>query len=118
MTGSLVPDDWSLIPSGLSEGDQFRLLFISSETRTAAAANIATYNAWVQDLAKAGHTDIQDHNSTFRVVGCSEAVDARDNTGTTYTSSDKGVAIYWLGGNKAADEYEDFYDETWDEEAS
>ena len=115
---TLVPDDWSLLPSGLQEGDQFRLLFISSETRTAAAANIATYNAWVQGLAASGHTDIQDHKLDFRVVGCSEAVDARDNTGTTYTASDKGVAIYWLGGNKAADEYEDFYDETWDEEAS
>ena len=45
-------------------------------------------------------------------------MDARDNTGTTYTSSDKGVAIYWLGGNKVADDYEDFYDEDWDEEAA
>ena len=45
-------------------------------------------------------------------------MDARDNTGTTYTSSNKGVAIYWLGGNKVADDYEDFYDEDWDEEAS
>ena len=113
-----VPADWSLIPSGLQEGDQFRLLFISSETRTAEATNIATYNAWVQGLAANGHADIQDHSSTFRVVGSTAAVDARDNTSTTYTASDKGVAIYWLGGDKAADDYEDFYDETWDEEAS
>ena len=28
------------------------------------------------------------------------------------------MAIYWLGGNKVADDYEDFYDEDWDEEAS
>ena len=41
-------------------------------------------------------------------------MDARDNTVTTGT----GVAIYWLGGNKAADNYADFYDESWDEEAS
>ena len=51
-------------------------------------------------------------------MGCTAAVDARDDTGTTYTSDDKGVPIYWLNGDKAADEYEDFYDETWDEEAS
>ena len=113
-----VPADWSLIPSGLGPGDQFRLIFLSSETRTAEATNIATYNAWVQGLAANGHADIQDHSSTFRVVGSTAAVDARDNTSTTYTSSDKGVAIYWLGGDKAADDYEDFYDETWDEEAS
>ena len=109
-----VPADWSLIPSGLNPGDRFRLLFISSATRTAEATDIATYNTWVQGLAANGHTDIQDHSSTFRVVGSTAAVDARDNTGTTGT----GVPIHWLVGDKAADDYGDFYDETWDEEAS
>ena len=52
------------------------------------------------------------------MVGSTADVDARDNTGTTYTADDKGVAIYWLGGNKVADEYEDFYDGTWDDEAN
>ena len=113
-----VPADWSLAPSGLQEGDQFRLLFISSAHRNASPSEIATYNTWVQDLAANGHTDIQDYSSSFRAVGSTEDMDARDNTGTTYTSSDKGVAIYWLGGNKVADDYEDFYDEDWDEEAS
>ena len=113
-----VPADWSLAPSGLQEGDQFRLLFISSAHRSASPSEIATYNSWVQDLAANGHTDIQDYSSSFRAVGSTEDMDARDNTGTTYTSSDKGVAIYWLGGNKVADDYADFYDEDWDEEAS
>ena len=113
-----VPADWSLAPSGLQEGDQFRLLFISSAHRNASPSDIATYNTWVQDLAANGHTDIQDYSSSFRAVGSTEDMDARDNTGTTYTSSDKGVAIYWLGGNKVADDYEDFYDEDWDEEAA
>ena len=45
-------------------------------------------------------------------------MDARDNTYTTYTSSDKGVPIYWLNGNKVVDQYEDFYDGSWDEEAN
>ena len=48
--------------------------------------------------------------SQFRVVGSTASVDARDNTSTTYTSSDKGVPIYWVSGNKVADNYEDFYD--------
>ena len=54
------------------------------------------------------------------MVGSTEDVDARDNTGTTYTSgsSYKGVPIYWLNGNKVADQYQDFYDGSWDEEAS
>ena len=113
-----VPSTWSLIPSGLQEGDQFRLLFISSMHRSASPSEIATYNTWVQARAANGHTDIQDYSSSFRAVGSTEDMDARDNTGTTYTSSDKGVAIYWLGGNKVADDYEDFYDEDWDEEAA
>ena len=52
------------------------------------------------------------------MVGCTADVDARDNTATRYTNANKGVPIYWLNGNKVADNYEDFYDETWDEEAN
>ena len=44
-------------------------------------------------------------------------MDARDNTGTTYTSSDKGPPIWWLRGGKAADNYQDFYDGSWDSES-
>ena len=113
-----VPADWSLTPDGLGVGERFRLLFLSSSTRTAGATDIDVYNTWVQNLASNGHADIQGYGSSFRMVGSTADVDARDNTGTTYTSSDKDVPIHWLNGDKAADEYEDFYDETWDEEAS
>ncbi len=37
-------------------------------------------------------------------------MDARDNTATTGT----GVPIYWLNGDKIADNYAGFYDGTWD----
>ena len=47
-------------------------------------------------------------------VGSTPTVHARNNTSTTYTTSDKGVPIYWLSGDKVADEYEDFYDGSWD----
>ena len=52
------------------------------------------------------------------MVGCTADTDARDNTETTYTTTAKGVPIYWLDGAKAADEYEDFYDGSWDDEAN
>ena len=113
-----VPADWSLIPAALSSGDTFRLIFLSSTRRTGSATDIATYNTFVQDRAAAGHADIQAYSDGFRVVGCTATVDAVDNTGTTYTSSNKGVPIYWLSGNKVADDYEDFYDENWDDEAN
>ena len=114
---TVVPADWSLIPSGLGAGQEFRLLFLSSTKRSIRSTNISDYNTFVQNRAAAGHTDIQDYSDTFRVLGSTGAVDARDNTGTTYTSSDKGVRIYWLNGDKAADQYEDFYDGSWDQQA-
>ena len=117
-TAGRFPPTWSLIPSGLVVGDEFRLLFVSSTGRDASSESIDTYNTWIQSLAAAGHADIQDYSSTFTVVGSTAAVDARDNTQTTYTSSDKGVPIYWLNGNKVADDYEDFYDGSWGVQAN
>ena len=114
----VVPADWGLIPTGLGAGAEFRLIFISSGTRNASSSDIADYNTFVQTAAASGHADIQVFSSTFRVVGSTADVDARDNTATTYTTADKGVAIYWLGGNKVVDDYEDFYDGDWDDEAN
>ena len=117
-TPTEVPSNWVLTPSGLSVGDEYRLLFATSGRRNAESSSIGTYNTFVQNAAASGHTAIQGYSSGFRVVGSTEAVDARDNTSTTYTSSNKGVPIYWLGGNKLADNYEDFYDGTWDDETN
>ena len=44
--------------------------------------------------------------------------DARVVSNTTYTDDDKGVPIYWVGGTKVADNYEDFYDGSWDDETN
>ena len=118
MAPTEIPAGWVLIPRGLRTGDKFRLLFLSSTKRNADTSVIGTFNTFVQGLAAAGHTDIQGYSDGFKVVGCTGAVDARDNTATTYTTSDKGVPIYWLNGAKVADEYEDFYDGSWDEEAN
>ena len=118
MVTLLVPVDWSLKPTGLAVGDQFRLLFLSSTKRNASSSAIADYNTFIQTRAAAGRTDIRSYSTGFRAVGCTSAADARDNTSTTYTATDKGVAIYWLNGAKAADEYEDFYDGSWDDEAN
>ena len=113
-----VPSNWTLKPTALATGDKFRLLFLSSTKSGGSSTDIATYNTFVQGLAAAGHTDIRAYSAGFRVVGCTAAVDARDNTKTTYTTTAKGVPIYWLNGAKAADQYEDFYDGSWDDEAN
>ena len=118
ITTTEVPANWSLKPTGLPNGDKFRLLFLSSTKRNATVTTISNYNTFVQARAAAGHTDIQSYSTGFKVVGCTGAVDARDNTSTTYTSTAKGVPIYWLDGAKVADQYEDFYDGSWDDEAN
>ena len=109
-----VAENWALKPSGLVHGDTFRLLFVTSTRHGGQSSDIADYNTFVRTRAAAGHAAIRTHSSGFRVVGCTATVDARDNTATTYTSSDKGVPIYWLNGAKAVDDYEDFYDGSWD----
>ena len=116
-----VYSDWNAKPSGISGGDQFRLIFLSSTKRKATSLDIADYNTFVQDLAAGGHNAIRPYADGFNVVGCTASmpgfpagVNARDNTGTTGT----GVPIYWLKGTKVADNYADFYDGSWDDEAN
>ena len=109
-----VPNDWSLIPTGLGAGDKFRLLFLSSTKTDGESYDIADYNTFIQGRAAAGHTDIQAYSSGFRALGCTPDSDATANTGTTGT----GVVIHWLNGNKVADDYADFYNGNWDEESN
>ena len=116
--GNTVPHNGSIKPSGLVVGDEFRLIFLSSIKRSATSSNIDDYNTFVQNLAAAGHAEIQAYSSGFTAVGCTADDDARDNTDTTYTSSEKGVPIYWLSGNKVANDYDDFYDGSWNNEAN
>ena len=114
---------------------------LSNNTERALRSDLAIYKAWCKergecDVPASPETiatfvdvmgrvrapatvrryvaSIRPYSSHFRVVGSTNAVDARDNTSTTYTATDKGVAIYWLNGSKVADDYEDFYDGSWD----
>ena len=105
-----VPNDWPLKPSGLGVDDEFRLLIITSTERDATSRNIIDYNTHVADAVAAGHDDIRAYSTDFRALASTQGVDARDNTVTTGT----GVDIYWLNGAKAADDYADFYDGSWD----
>ena len=118
LTETDVPSDWTLVPDGLTTGDSFRLLFITSTTRDARSSNIADYNSFVQTAAAAGHAHVQAYSSNFQAVASTDDTDARDNTATSFTSDNKGFPIYWLGGTKVVDDYEDFYDGSWDDEAN
>ena len=78
--------------------------------RGAQSSNIADYNTFVQTEAASGHATIQAYSNQFKMVGSTSSVDARDNTMTTGT----GVPIYWLNGARVSDDYNDFWDGSWD----
>ena len=108
-----VPSNWTLKPSGLSVGDEFRLVFMGKNSRNADSTDIAVYDAYAQGrIADIGHADIKAYASHFKVLGSTATVNARTHTGTTGAG---GVPIYWLNGSKVADDYGDFYDGSWND---
>ena len=127
-TGDIeVALDWALTPSGLSTGDEFRLIFITSETRDATSTDIDVYNAWAQGvIAKGGHASLLPYGGMASVVCSTMSTAARINTGMwssgahadgSTTASETGVQVYWLAAppaNQVADNYFDFYDGSWD----
>lgn len=119
-----VPFDWALKPAGLARGDQFRLLFVTSQLRDADGAGLGVYNTFVQDSAKVGHPAISDSCANqFKVVGSTRSRNARSNTGMWdpnanggaggHADADSPIPIYWMNGARLADGYADFYDGSW-----
>ena len=114
-----VARGWELAPSAIPRGGQFRLLFVTSNARNAETSSIITYNGFVREklFAGEGHAGfgrVSGSTSFTNVVACTSAFDARDNAGMTGT----GVPIYWVNGSKVADNYADFHDGGWDDEAN
>ena len=119
-----IPIDSPLIPDGLS-GGSFRLIFVAGES-TATGGDILRYQADLSDAladANTGEPETlavrqldRDSTSNIRLLASTDEVDARDHTFSTYTSSHKGVPIFWYKGSIVADDYEDFYDGGWQNE--
>ena len=119
-----IPIDSPLIPDGLS-GGSFRLIFVAGES-TATGGDILRYQADLSDAladANTGEPETlavrqlhRDSATNIRLVASTDEVDARDHTFSTYTSSHKGVPIFWYKGSIVADDYEDFYDGGWQNE--
>ena len=113
---------WALTPTtptSLSAGDTFRLLAATEIATFATSTEIAFYNRFAQNTVSSsvfGHPSIRPYGALFRALVSTSSVDARDNTNTnTNTIGNAGVPIYWLDGDKVADDYMDFYDGSWDQ---
>ena len=113
MAQTEVPRDWALNPTGIGIGDSFRLLIVTSTRQKAESSTIGAYDTVVQnDVSSNGHTAIKSYSANFKVLGCTSTTDATTHTSTG--SSDTAAPIYWLNGAKVADDYADFYDDSWD----
>jgi hypothetical protein len=84
-------------PAGLNPGDSYRLAFMTSGVRDALSSNIADYNAFVAAAANA-IPELAALATTWRAIGSTLAVDARDNTNTNPFTDGVGTAIYSLDG--------------------
>ncbi len=83
-----------VVPTGLNPGDQYRLVFVTDGTRDATSTNINDYNTFVTNevtgsalatqLTTAGFTPSA---ITWKAIGSTDSVAARDNTQTTGISS-------------------------------
>ena len=133
-----VPSNWSLLPSGVAAGDQFRLIYVTSQTTQATDITPSFYDSFVRteitgnDLVNGGVTDLADHANSFRaIVGTATrnssgdfhedapVVTARTHARFNQFNDDHpNLPIYWVGGNKVADNNADFDDGDWDDEAN
>jgi len=116
-TGAIkVPADWPLLPDGVNAGDAFRLLFATTGRGAATSADIGVYDSFVRSYAANGLDGIRPYAGFFRVVGSTATVDADAHNDADTADDGAGEAIYWFDGDKVADDYADFWDNTWDDE--
>ena len=104
-----------VVPPGLNPGDQYRLVFVTDGTRDATSTNIDDYNKFVTNevtgsplataLTAAGFNL---GTITWKAIGSTDSVAARDNTGTNPSST--GVPIYLIDGNRVANNNADLWD--------
>ncbi len=96
------------VPPGLTEGQQYRLVFLTSEKRDATSTDIADYNTFVNGVAKSESSLLKSIDTTWTAIASTSAVAAINNTNTP--TSTTGIPIYMIDGTKVADDYADLWD--------
>ena len=118
ITTEMVPSNWPLIPSGLGPGDSFRLMFVTTGTTDGTTNGVSRYNQFVYNEAGQNPEIKRNMKVLFTaLVSVYQGIDARGNTRTLSSDVGANSPIYWVGGDKVADSYADFYDGSWDSRA-
>ena len=97
------------VPTGLNPGDEYRLAFVTSEQRNGASPDIASYNRFVTDVANT-QPALASLGTTWKAIGSTATVDARDNTGTNPDVDGAGVPIFLLDDTLLANDNFDLWD--------
>lgn len=97
------------IPTDLTWGDQYRLIFLTTSTTDGISINIPDYNLIAAGDASAV-AELNALGATWTALVSTAAVDARDNTGTDATAAgDTGVPIYLVNDTRLADHYDQLW---------
>ncbi len=106
---TLVPHDWTGMPTGANQGVPFRLVFVTSNAHNATSTSHSSYDAHVRTRA-ATNASIRPHRTKFHALVSTSSTTARDNTGTDGSQE----PMFWLNGARVANDAADFYDNSWD----
>jgi len=99
-------------PLGLNPGDEYRLVFVTEGTRDALSTDIAVYNAFVTDEARASGSIVRGLTADWFAIASTADVDAIENTGTDPSPPGQtSVPIYLVDGQRR---FADHYDNLWD----
>jgi hypothetical protein len=100
-----------LVPAGLTPGDEFYIIFVTSTT-TAGNSTVAQFNAAAD---AAGNLDTDTAPLTWMaIVGHDTAANITDVQSASLFAADNTQPIYNTNGDKVADTYIDFTDGTLD----
>ena len=77
-------------------GDHYRFAFVTRATTRATSPDIATYNAFVTGVANSSTLNLG--GATWKVIGSTATVDARDNTATHPKDNGTGEAVFLVNG--------------------
>ena len=107
IAGVLDAGEVVLQPEGLEPGDQFRLIFTTSQKRDATSSNIEDYNNFVQSVADSS-PEVAAWGLEWKAIVSTPAVDAVTNTGTDWRV-EIGVPIYRIDGVRVAVDNHDLW---------
>jgi len=100
------------LPTGLSPGDTFQLAFVTNAKISASSTDISVYNTFVQNQWNGSGLKLLietylNHSISFKCIGSTELVNAKDNAVVGSGSNFKGV--YKLTQEKIADDFTDMW---------